>query len=137
MAENKCGALASISLGGIAAVTAVNFTHPIEVIKTRQQVMPAFSLRRMLHTEGLGAFFKGIQPAWCREALYSSVKVGGYVPIRDMLGRTFDAPVFNKLLAGCASGKKNVRRPFFKVAFAPGADVAQVPSGRFSATRSM
>ena len=38
MNTNKPGMMASITLSGIASVIAVNFIHPIELVKTRIQV---------------------------------------------------------------------------------------------------
>ena len=83
----------------------MNFTHPIELVKTRLQVQGNFSISSMVAKEGVLALWKGIQPAWCREALYSSIKVGGYAPIRDAIGAgSKDAPAAKKFLAGSMAG---------------------------------
>jgi hypothetical protein len=97
---------ASIALGGAAAMFAVNFTHPIELVKTRLQVQgSAFSFSAMVRSEGVLALWKGIVPALGREMFYSSVKVGGYAPIRDAIGAgSPNAPLYLKFLAGSLSG---------------------------------
>lgn len=97
--------LASIALGGCAAVFTVNFTHPIELMKTRLQVYGKVAPMTMIKEEGLLCFWKGIQPAWGRESFYASIKIGGYGPIRDALGASGkDAPFILKFLAGSLSG---------------------------------
>ena len=86
------------------ALIAVNFTHPIETVKTRMQV-GAFSFSTMMKEEGFAALWKGIQAAWLREASYTTVKLGGYGPIRDALGaKDKNAPFYLKFFAGSLSG---------------------------------
>ena len=82
----KVPVLASIALGGCAAVFTVNFTHPIELMKTRLQVYGTVSPLSMIKQEGILGFWKGIQPAWGRESFYASIKIGGYGPIREAIG---------------------------------------------------
>jgi hypothetical protein len=53
----------------------VNFTHPIDTYKTRLQVNPQFSVGAMVREEGVASLYKGIAPAWMREATYTSMKV--------------------------------------------------------------
>ena len=57
-----------MGLAGTTAIIVVNFTHPIEVVKTRLQVNPQFSITNFVKTEGPLSFYKGIKPAWMREA---------------------------------------------------------------------
>ena len=101
--------------GGTAAVIVVNFIHPIDLIKTRLQIQgeagrqtKAYNgvrgvIKTVLADEGFGAFYKGIQPAWLREASYSTLRLGLYAPIRDIIGSK-DSGFFVKLAAGCMSG---------------------------------
>jgi len=35
-----------------------------------------------MKTEGPGAFYKGIGPAWLREASYTSLRLGLYEPVK-------------------------------------------------------
>lgn len=88
--------------------TQVNFTHPIETVKTRMQVS-GDGLGRVVSTtfraEGVGAFWKGIVFAWFREGSYASIKLGAYAPVRDALGASGkDAPFALKFLAGALTG---------------------------------
>ena len=104
----KAGLWESIALGGISCVFTVNFTHPIELVKTRMQVsgnglVQVFS--STLKNEGVGAFWKGIAFAWGREASYASIKLGAYAPVRDAIGAGGkDAPFCMKFLAGAITG---------------------------------
>ena len=81
--------LQSIVLGGASCVFTVNFTHPIETVKTRMQVTGdglGIVVRNTLRNEGVASFWKGIVWAWGREGSYASIKLGGYAPVRDALG---------------------------------------------------
>lgn len=60
----------SIALGGAACVFTVNFTHPIETIKTRMQVSGqslTTTASSLIKNEGVSALWKGIAFAWGRE----------------------------------------------------------------------
>ena len=86
---SKPSTLASIGLGGGAAVITCNFTHPIELVKVRMQMSGGTvgsTVTNLVKTEGFRSLWKGIQAAWGRESFYASIKVGGYGPIRDALG---------------------------------------------------
>ena len=79
----------SIALGGASCVFTVNFTHPIELVKTRMQVSGdgmSKIISSTYTTEGVGAFWKGIVWAWGREGSYASIKLGAYAPVRDAIG---------------------------------------------------
>jgi hypothetical protein len=104
-AKSSPGTLASMGMAAVTALTVVNFTHPIEVVKTRLQVSGTFSATTFLKQEGVSALWKGIQSAWLREASYTSIKLGGYGPIRKLYGADGkDAPFFLKFAAGSTSG---------------------------------
>ena len=103
--KNQPNTIQSMGLAGCTALIVVNFTHPIEICKTRLQVDGKFSIGTFLRTEGAAAAYKGIQAAWLREGSYTSVKLGGYGPIRKALGADSpDAPFFLKFGAGAMSG---------------------------------
>jgi hypothetical protein len=86
----------------------VNFTHPIELVKTRMQVtgLPiTTTVQSLLKNEGFAALWKGIPAAWGREASYSSIKIGGYAPMRNAIGAGGkDAPIYLKFTAGALTG---------------------------------
>jgi len=100
--------LESVALGGASCVFTVNFTHPIETVKTRMQVSGnslGATCSGLLKNEGVSAFWKGIAFAWGREASYASIKLGAYAPVRDALGAGGkDAPFYLKFLAGAITG---------------------------------
>lgn len=103
----KPGLFQSMALGGTAASFAVNFTHPIETVKTRMQVSGAglgHTITTTFKGEGVAAFWKGIVFAYGRELSYTSVKLGAYAPVRDMLGAGPEAPFYMKFLAGAITG---------------------------------
>eukprot|EP00560_Eucampia_antarctica_P008239 CAMPEP_0197824622 /NCGR_PEP_ID=MMETSP1437-20131217/1844_1 /TAXON_ID=49252 ORGANISM="Eucampia antarctica, Strain CCMP1452" /NCGR_SAMPLE_ID=MMETSP1437 /ASSEMBLY_ACC=CAM_ASM_001096 /LENGTH=283 /DNA_ID=CAMNT_0043424321 /DNA_START=59 /DNA_END=910 /DNA_ORIENTATION=- len=98
----------SMACGGSSAVFAVNFTHPIELVKTRMQVSglgigPTVSA--VIKNEGIASFWKGLAFAWGRESSYTTVKLGAYAPVRDWLGAgDKDSPFYLKFLAGALTG---------------------------------
>jgi len=57
-----------------------------------------------MKNEGPGAFYKGIGPAWLREASYTSLRLGLYEPIKVLVGATASAGFFRKFLAGALAG---------------------------------
>lgn len=66
----------------------VNFVHPIDTIKTRLQIAGeagrqtaqyngSLSAIKIIAQEGgMSAFYKGIQAAWLRESVYTSLRLG-------------------------------------------------------------
>lgn len=86
---------------------AVNFTHPIETVKTRMQVSGlgiGETVGGLMKSEGVASFWKGIVFAYGRELSYTSIKLGAYAPVRDALGAGPDAPFYMKFLAGAITG---------------------------------
>ena len=76
----KASLFESMALGGSSAVFAVNFTHPIETVKTRMQVSGLginHTVSGLYANEGVAAFWKGILFAYGREISYTSIKLGG------------------------------------------------------------
>jgi solute carrier family 25 protein 14/30 len=119
--------------GGLSAQVAAVFTNPIDVIKIRLQLQgeghgwspSAAGLYKGQHRkgivemfisvvkeEGLLALWKGVLPSLIREITYSSIRLGGYEPIRNMLAsspggdpsHTKDIPLWKKLSAGAIAG---------------------------------
>lgn len=86
MSDIKPSLLQSMGLGGTAAMFAVNFTHPIELVKTRMQVSGnglGATISGVMKEEGVASFWKGIVFAYGREISYTSIKLGAYAPVRD------------------------------------------------------
>eukprot|EP00536_Pseudo-nitzschia_multiseries_P012444 jgi/Psemu1/32137/gm1.32137_g len=104
----KPSLIESIALGGASCVFTVNFTHPIELVKTRMQVSGnalGATVGTTYAKEGLGAFWKGIAWAWGREGSYASIKLGAYAPVRDAIGAgDKDSPFYLKFAAGAITG---------------------------------
>lgn len=69
----------SMACGGTAAAFAVNFTHPIELVKTRMQASGGTiggTISAVMKNEGVLSFWKGLPFAYGRELSYTSVKLG-------------------------------------------------------------
>jgi Mitochondrial carrier protein len=62
------------------------------------------TVRALYTNEGLAAFYKGLTFAYGRELSYTSIKLGAYAPVRDLLGDGKDAPFYTKFLAGAITG---------------------------------
>lgn len=58
----------------------------------------------VLKEEGLAAFWKGIGPAWLREASYTSLRLGLYEPVKQVMGVKADSPFLLKFAAGSVAG---------------------------------
>ena len=108
--SNMARLLKSVLCAGCAAVITVSFIHPIDVVKTRMQVAEKGEgslgavIGGAMKTEGPGAFYKGIGPAWLREASYTSLRLGLYEPVKILVGATANAGFFRKFLAGAIAG---------------------------------
>jgi hypothetical protein len=102
-------------------------SHPIDVVKTRLQVSGDGRSSRnykalgvsgtvgvIAKEEGALAFWKGIQPAWLREASYTSLRIGLYGPIKKAMNVKSDSPFAMKFLAGSLAGAlgSTVGNPF-------------------------
>lgn len=105
----------SVASAGTAAVITVTFIHPIDVVKTRLQVSGdggrdykalgiSGTVSVVAAEEGVLSFWKGIGAAWLREASYTSLRLGLYTPIKDVMGVTNDSAFVMKFLAGSLAG---------------------------------
>ena len=62
-------------------------------------------MKTLLEQEGLLSLWKGIKPAYFREATCTSIKLGGYGPLKKALGSDGpQAPFLPKFAAGSLSG---------------------------------
>jgi hypothetical protein len=105
--------LKNVFCAGAAAVFTVTFIHPIDVVKTRIQVASSKGetagigsvIGDAMSKEGPGAFYKGIGPAWLREASYTSLRLGLYEPVKMLVGAADPTAGFlRKFLAGALAG---------------------------------
>jgi len=62
------------------------------------------TVTELVSKEGVPALWKGLPFAFGRELSYTSIKLGAYAPVRDMLGAGSDAPFYLKFLAGAITG---------------------------------
>jgi len=59
----------------------------------------------VLADEGAAAFYKGIGPAWMREASYTSLRIGLYEPMKSVTGADKpNAGILSKFMAGALAG---------------------------------
>jgi len=114
------GALEQIACAGGSAVITVTFIHPIDVVKTRLQASGEVgragvrnysqlgifgSVKVIAAEEGVTAFWKGINAAWLRESSYTSLRLGLYAPIKEILGaKDPNSPFYLKFSAASLSG---------------------------------
>ena len=114
--KEKPSLIKNVAGAGGAAVITVCFIHPIDVVKTRLQISGEAGrvgkqyngvtgvIKTVLADEGAAAFYKGIGAAWMREASYTSLRLGLYEPIKDVLNVTAKSSFFMKFLAGALAG---------------------------------
>ena len=95
----------SMGIAGTTAVISVNFTHPLDLFKTRLQA-DSFNLNNFIKNEGITSFWKGIKAAYMREATYTSIKLGCYGPIKTALNA--DDNFLMKFISGSISGTMGV-----------------------------
>lgn len=98
--------------GGLAGCIGWLFVHPMDLIKTRAQVIPgarsmsmAQVSRRIIASEGLSALYAGLSAALTRQAVYTTLRLGLYQTIRDAVtepGQT--VPAGTKLAIGLGAG---------------------------------
>lgn len=64
---------------------------PMEAAKVRIQTMPGFAktlreaLPKMSKAEGIGAFYKGLVPLWCRQIPYTMMKFASFEKTLELL----------------------------------------------------
>jgi len=89
--------LVKAAIGGCVSAVVSASLNGFDVTKIRMQNQSAADIkytglipgmRRILREEGIGGLTKGIYPSMLREISYSSVRIGGYEPIRIFLTKT-------------------------------------------------
>lgn len=104
-------------LAGFASMIAVSFTHPIDTIKIRMQLQQKAAdgtkkypnmvsgIAIIAREEGIrSGIYKGIEGAWMRESVYSTLRLGLYEPIKRGMGLKKDSSAVYKFIAGGMSG---------------------------------
>ncbi|XP_033120341.1 mitochondrial substrate carrier family protein ucpB-like [Anneissia japonica] len=112
---------------GTACMTASFATNPIDVTKIRMQLDGELAKQRgqvkttlqnryykgifrgairIAQDEGILALYKGLTPALIREAVYSTIRIGSYEPIKVFFGATDPSktPLYKKICAGGTAG---------------------------------
>lgn len=115
--SNLKGDVQKAVLAGAASMVAATCTHPIDLIKIRMQLQPTLpdgtkKYRNMIQgiqcvakEEGIKrGIYKGIEGAWLRESIYSTMRLGLYEPIKRTMGVTKDSSIVYKFASGSAAG---------------------------------
>lgn len=108
-----------LAIGGTSVIPAIILTHPLDIVKLRQQIhgfkglgtplyANAFSgIYRIIRHEGMVELFSGISPAIVRAYTFSATRLGLYEPLRDSISQLFGTkePTFSvKICAALSSG---------------------------------
>eukprot|EP00002_Diphylleia_rotans_P032890 TRINITY_DN6944_c0_g1_i1.p1 TRINITY_DN6944_c0_g1~~TRINITY_DN6944_c0_g1_i1.p1 ORF type:complete len:290 (-),score=48.79 TRINITY_DN6944_c0_g1_i1:220-1011(-) len=109
--------LRQLAAGGIACMIGSAILNPMDVIKVRLQTQGQLSMggktytgfmdcaRTIVRQEGALALGKGMSASMLREATYSSLRMGLYRPVRDLIAPPDqDAGLGRKILAGLTTG---------------------------------
>eukprot|EP01121_Diplochlamys_sp_Union-15-3_P013895 TRINITY_DN4379_c0_g1_i1.p1 TRINITY_DN4379_c0_g1~~TRINITY_DN4379_c0_g1_i1.p1 ORF type:complete len:294 (-),score=40.52 TRINITY_DN4379_c0_g1_i1:22-903(-) len=104
--------------GGISCMVAATVTNPIDVMKVRLQLQGELGtvgkkykgftqgIYKVASEEGVLALYKGLLPSLLREGSYSTIRMGLYEPVKDLLHPHSDKPISlgKKILAGAVAG---------------------------------
>ncbi|KAH8120046.1 mitochondrial carrier domain-containing protein [Phellopilus nigrolimitatus] len=120
--------------GGIAACTAVTFSNPAEVAKTRLQLQGELAkdggvkiynsavdvLAKTWKNEGLRGLQRGLSPAYVYQMLLNGSRLGFYEPFRRTFNRVIGRSVTEQLvstsvLAGAGSWNSCLGNPLFLI----------------------
>eukprot|EP00340_Litonotus_pictus_P008224 CAMPEP_0170514688 /NCGR_PEP_ID=MMETSP0209-20121228/1264_1 /TAXON_ID=665100 ORGANISM="Litonotus pictus, Strain P1" /NCGR_SAMPLE_ID=MMETSP0209 /ASSEMBLY_ACC=CAM_ASM_000301 /LENGTH=291 /DNA_ID=CAMNT_0010798877 /DNA_START=8 /DNA_END=883 /DNA_ORIENTATION=- len=105
-------------LAGVSSIAAQTVTHPIETIKARMQISSEagrsnkgnysgiVSTFKSIHqNEGMKGLYKGIQAAYGREMIYSTLRLGLYEPFKKLWGAEGkNVPLYKKFLSASSAG---------------------------------
>lgn len=102
-------------VGGLAAMTATSFTHPVDLLKVRMLLygeQQAGSVARLslalevVRREGFRGMYRGLSAGLMRQALYSTTRFGFYDIAKRALGetRTHPLPYYRKVMATMTGG---------------------------------
>lgn len=92
-------------------------THPIDTIKVRLQLQGELAKSgveykglfrgswRIISNEGIGGLYKGLSASLLREATYSTIRMGLYEPIKNLLQNGNDSiGLVERVIAGGTAG---------------------------------
>jgi solute carrier family 25 protein 14/30 len=129
----------SFFYGGLSCVVAALFTHPVDTIKVRLQLhgelaskVPGNVISTMIKKEGVASLWKGLSAALLREGSYSTIRMGLYEPLKQMLASPTDKkePLWKKIVAGGLAGMigSGIANPtdLIKVRFQASSDSAKL-----------
>lgn len=104
-------------LAGGASMLAATSTHPIDLIKIRMQLQKPLEdgtkkyknmpqgILLVAKEEGIRkGIYKGIEGAWLRESVYSTLRLGLYEPIKRTMHVKKDSSIVWKFLSGSMAG---------------------------------
>ena len=87
--------LKNFAIGGMSGMIATSFIQPIDMVKVRLQLksearsanMSPFTVAREIYSQegGVKAFYKGIDSALLRQAVYATLRLGIYFNLSDYL----------------------------------------------------
>ncbi|XP_076609195.1 mitochondrial dicarboxylate carrier isoform X2 [Chaetodon auriga] len=94
--------------GGISSSAAACLTHPLDLIKTQQEVrlrMTGMAVN-VVRREGFLALYSGLSASICRQMTYSLSRFAIYETVRDKLNRENKGlmPFYQKVLLGAFGG---------------------------------
>lgn len=107
-----------MALAGVSSIAAQTVTHPIETVKARMQISSEVgrqnkgnysgigsTIKSIYANEGLPGLYKGIKPAYARELVYSSLRLGLYEPFKKFWkAEGKNVPFWKKFISGSSAG---------------------------------
>lgn len=94
-AKGKYDVLKNFAIGGLSAMTATSIIQPIDMVKVRIQLkseakaenLSPFSIAKEIHANegGMKGFYKGIDSALLRQAVYATLRLGIYFNLNDYI----------------------------------------------------
>lgn len=98
--------LTSMGISGFSGVIATTILHPFDTLKVNLQTSynsnPLIQSKKIYNLNGIAGFYKGILPAWNRQIVYTSLRLGifKYIYDNNKEGLSFG----KKILTGGFSG---------------------------------
>jgi len=115
-------------LGGMAGCGAVTFTNPLEVVKTRMQLLGELGLSaegqyksifdafsKIGKHEGIGGLQRGLFPAYLTQMAMNGIRLGSYDNIKEIINNTTNNNTFiTNVVSGALAGSlaATVANPF-------------------------